>query len=230
MSEERVGIFELSEKSEAKTVDVVAVHGIMGDPFETWKHENGNIWLRDFLAKDLPFARVMTYGYDSAVAFSKGVGNVEDKARSLLNQLSAERATSGSEGRNGRPIVFICHSLGGIIVKKAMVLAHERNSEPDFKDILDNTKAMAFLSVPHKGSDTAWWGTFGANILNSASLGTSTNKKLIKDLKKHSPALMDISKQFVPRSQSLTIYAFYERRKTGPILVGTYVEIYCSSC
>ena len=225
MSAERVGIFELSEKTQAKTVDVVAVHGIMGDPFETWKHENGKIWLKDFLAKDLPFARIMTFGYDSAVAFSKGVGNIEDNARSLLNQLSAERATSGPEGRIGRPIVFICHSLGGIIVKKAMVLAHERSTEPDFKDILDNTKAMAFLSVPHKGSDIAWWGNFAANILNSASMGTSTSRKLIKDLKKHSPALMDISKQFVPRSQGLTVYAFYERRKTGPILVGTCFEI-----
>ena len=223
MSAERVGIFELSERSQAKTVDVVAVHGIMGHPLETWKHENGKVWLKDFLAKDLPSARIMTFGYDSAVAFSKGVGNIEDNARFLLNQLSAERA--GSEGRSGRPIVFVCHSLGGIVVKKAMVLAHERSSELDFKDILENTKAMAFLSVPHKGADIAWWGTFGANILNSASLGTSTSKNLIKDLKKHSPALMDISKQFVPRSQGLTIYAFYERRKTGPILVGTYFEI-----
>ena len=219
MSGERFGIFELSEKSQAKTVDVVAVHGIMGHPFETWKHENGKLWLRDFLATDLPFARIMTFGYDSAVAFSKGVGNIEDNARFLLNQLSVERA--GSSRRSGRPIVFVCHSLGGIIVKKAMVLAHERSTEPDFKDILDNTKAMAFLSVPHKGADIAWWGTFGANILNSASMGTSTNKKLIKDLKKYSPVLMDISRQFVPRSQGLTIYAFYERTKTGPILVGT---------
>lgn len=186
MSAGRIGIFALSEQTQAKTVDVVAVHGLMGDPFETWKHENGKFWLRDFLAKDLPFARIMAYGYDSAVAFSKGWRNVEDTARSLLVQLSAERATSGFEGRNGRPVVFICHSLGGVIVKKAMVLAHEHSTKPDFKDILDNTKAMAFLSVPHRGATISWWGSFRANIFDSASIGTSTSKKLIKDLKKHS--------------------------------------------
>ena len=87
MSAERVRLFELSEKSQAKTVDVVAVHGIMGHPFETWKHRNGKVWLKDFLAKDLPFARIMTFGYDSAVAFSKGVGNIEDNARFFLTSL-----------------------------------------------------------------------------------------------------------------------------------------------
>ena len=90
--------------------------------------------------------------------------------------------------------MFVCHSLGGIIVKKAMVLAHERSSEPVFKDILDNTKAMAFPSVPHRGSDAAWWGTVGANVLKNVSMGTSTNKMLIKDLKKNSPALMEVSR------------------------------------
>ena len=126
--------------------------------------------------------------------------------------------------------MFICHSLGGIIVKKAMVLAHERSSELDFKDILDNTKSMTFLSVPHRGSDAAWWGDLGANILKSASMGIWTNRRLIKGLKMQSPALMDISKQFVPRSQSLAIYAFYERRKTGPILVRISFEIYRFTC
>ena len=118
------------------------------------------------------------------MAFSKGVGNIKDNARFILNQLSAERAVYGSEGSKGRPIVFICHSLGGIIVKKPMVLAHERSSEVDFKDILDSTKAMAFLSVPYRGSDAAWWGDLGANILKSASMGIGTNRRLIKGLKK----------------------------------------------
>ena len=172
----------------------------------------------------------MTFGYDSAVAFSKSVEYIEDNALTLLNQLGAERVMCGSEGQDGRPIVFICHSLGGIIVKKAMVLAHERSSEPAFKDILDNTKAMAFLSVPHRGSDIAWWGTAGANVLKNLCMETSTSSMLIRDLRKNSPALMDISRQFVPRSQDLKIYAFYELRKIGPILVGTCFNTYCWSC
>ena len=71
MSGEQFGIFELSERSQAKTVDVVAVHGLMGDAFESWTHENRKMWLKDFLVEDVPFARIMPFGYDSAVAFSK---------------------------------------------------------------------------------------------------------------------------------------------------------------
>ena len=221
MSAERFGLFELSGKSPVKHVDVVAVHGLMGDPFETWKHENGKMWLKDFLVEDMPSARIMTFGYDSAVALSKSVGKIEDNALSLLNQLGVERSPPNPAFWNKRPIVFVCHSLGGIIVKKAMVLAHERRSEPAFKDILGNTKAMAFLSVPHRGSDIAWWGAAGANVLKTLCMETSTSSMLIRDLRKNSPALMDISRQFVPRSQNLKLYAFYELMKTGVILVGT---------
>ena len=227
MSAGRFGLFELSGKSPVKHVDVVAVHGLMGDPFETWKHENGKMWLKDFLVEDMPSARIMTFGYDSAVALSKSVGKIEDNALSLLNQLGVERSPPNPAFWNKRPIAFVCHSLGGIIVKKAMVLAHERSSEPAFKDILDNTKAMAFLSVPHRGSDAAWWGNVGANLLRNVSMGISTSSELIRDLQKNSPALMDILRQFVPRSESLKIYAFYELRKTGTVLVGTRFETYC---
>ncbi|SLM37180.1 Tetratricopeptide-like helical domain [Lasallia pustulata] len=188
---QKIGLFELSKNGERKTVDVVAVHGLQGDAYLTWKHDNGSLWLRDFLPADIPFARIMTFGYDSTVAFSKSVANIEDKALELLNRLSAKR-------------------LGGIVVKKALILAHERSSDPDYKDVLDNTKAIAFLGVPHKGSDSAWWATFAANALKGASIGTSTNTALVADLKKDSTTLSNISKQFVDRARDLIIYTFYE--------------------
>lgn len=223
MSRERVGLFELSAGNESKTVDVVAVHGLQGDAFKTWEHENGSLWLRDFLAKDLPFARVMTFGYDSTVAFSKSVAQIEDKALDLLNRLGAERIRSDPAASNVMPIVFICHSLGGILVKKAIALAHDRCSIPEFGDIADHTKAIAFMGVPHKGSSSAWWGNLAANILNGVSVGTSTNTRLVADLRKDSSTLINISSQFVHRSQGLKIYTFYETRKLGPVVV-------CSIC
>ena len=61
-------------------------------------------------------------------------------------------------------------------------------------------------------------------------MGMSTSSELSRDLQKNSPALMNISRQFVPRSESLKIYAFYELRKIGTVLVGTHFETYCWSC
>jgi hypothetical protein len=71
----------------------VAVHGLGGDPYKTWTHENGTLWLRDIAAEQLPEARIYTFGYDSAFAFSQGTGNVRDFARSLLEALRLERVS-----------------------------------------------------------------------------------------------------------------------------------------
>ena len=130
----------------------------------------------------------MTFGYELAWAFRSSVSGIEHKALDLLNRLSAKR----NDDTPKWPIVFICHSLGGIVVKKALILAHERSSYPEFDDILANTKAIAFLAVPHKGSGSAWWGDFAANALKGASIGLSTNSALVADLRKNSSALTDI--------------------------------------
>ena len=216
-SKESIGLFELSNNDNEKSVDVVAVHGLQGDAYETWKHDNGFIWLKDFLPAQVPSARIMTFGYDSTVAFSKSVAKLDDKALDLLNRLGGKRSvpTKGCS----RPIVFICHSLGGILVKKALILAHERSSDPEYRDILENTNAIAFIGVPHKGSDSAWWATFAANALKGASLGTSTNTALVADLKKDSSTLTSVSKQFVDRTAQLQIYTFYETQKLYGVVV-----------
>ncbi|KAF1924628.1 uncharacterized protein M421DRAFT_36145, partial [Didymella exigua CBS 183.55] len=63
------GLFLLDEKKlpddskDIKGVDIVAIHGLNGDAYTTWQHENGTLWLRDLLPNDLPGSRVFTYGY-----------------------------------------------------------------------------------------------------------------------------------------------------------------------
>ena len=73
---------------------IVAVHGLCGDPYETWTEEtSGNLWLRDFLPSQVPNTRIMSYGYDSFVAFSKSEIELSDVAADLLNRLNDERDT-----------------------------------------------------------------------------------------------------------------------------------------
>ena len=214
---EKIGLFELTNDDLEKTVDVVAVHGLQGDAYGTWEHDNGSLWLRDILPAHIPFARIMAFGYDSTVAFSKSVAKLDDKALELLNRLGQKRSVS-TDG-SSRPIVFICHGLGGIVVKKALILAHERSYDSEYQDVLENTKAIAFMGVPHKGSDSAWWANFAANALKGASGGTSTNTALVADLRKDSTTLTNISKQFVDRTARLQIYSFYETQKLYGVVV-----------
>jgi hypothetical protein len=82
----------------------------------TWTAENGKLWLRDFLPSQLPSARIMSFGYNSDTALSKAVTDIDDVASMLLSRLNLQRQL---EEERKRPIVFISHSLGGIVVKKA---------------------------------------------------------------------------------------------------------------
>ena len=74
--------------------DVIAIHGLMGHPRDTWTYKNtkGEVyWLHDFLPKKLPGARIYTYGYDSRVFLSPHTGDIYSYAKKLLDALSRQR-------------------------------------------------------------------------------------------------------------------------------------------
>ena len=116
-----LGMFVLANKpsQNAKVVDIVAIHGLNGHYLNTWTEKTASgeqvNWLRDFLPKQIPSARIMSYGYNSAVQFSKSVADIGTFAEQLLNDLMSWR---NSPAEKLRPIIFIFHSLGGIVFKQ----------------------------------------------------------------------------------------------------------------
>ena len=121
----------------------------------------------------------MIFGFDSAVAFSKSVARIDDKALELPNHLSAKRPPA-TPGAPSKPIVFLYHRLGEIMGKRAPIVANERDSNLNYKEILDNTRGIAFMGVPYQGSDSASWASFSANLLKSASIGNPSTPLLCK--------------------------------------------------
>ena len=79
------------DKTDPRFPDIVAIHGIGGDAYKTWTHENGTLWLRDFLPKSIKGARIFSFGYDAEVVLTKSQAELDDFARSLLNKLRVER-------------------------------------------------------------------------------------------------------------------------------------------
>jgi hypothetical protein len=81
-------------------------------------------WPRDFLPTDCPKAKIMTWGYDTVV--TKGFvaptnkSTIFDHAKDLLYALDRERS-------QGRPLMFVAYSLGGIVVKEVKLLYLNKN-------------------------------------------------------------------------------------------------------
>lgn len=118
--EGRWGLFVLEDQhdDDPDAIDIVALHGLNGHWEYTWTTRNARgeevLWLRDLLPLQVPHARVMSFGYDSVLQFSKSVAHIGTFADQLLESLMSRRTGGSSK----RPIIFVCHSLGGIVVKK----------------------------------------------------------------------------------------------------------------
>lgn len=67
------------------------VHGLGGDGKYTWTEDSEVLWPRDFLKKDIPHARVISFGYDSKVAKlsrqSVSQNNMDSHAADLCAEL-----------------------------------------------------------------------------------------------------------------------------------------------
>ena len=101
-------------------VDIVAIHGLNGHHERTWTAAAPATgvavnWLKDLLPIEVTSARIMSFSYNSTVQFSKSTADISTYADQLLEHLLAARS-KGSE--SSRPILFICHSLGGIVFKE----------------------------------------------------------------------------------------------------------------
>lgn len=75
------------------------------------------MWLRDIIPIDLPTARIFTYGYDTKLAGGKSNARISEYAKQFLNTVSDAR-----RGDPHRPIIFIGHSLGGLVIKEVRMI------------------------------------------------------------------------------------------------------------
>ncbi|KAG6187274.1 hypothetical protein E4U36_008191 [Claviceps purpurea] len=143
------GLRVLCDPKDAE-IDIVAVHGLGGQGFHSWttwdsKARKTKPWLQELLGADIPNARIMAFGYLSdGISFSYIVRNVVyGQALDLAKLLTARRRRDHT---NRRPLFFIAHSLGGWIVKRALIISSEA-ADPDLRDIELSTSGVAFFGT-----------------------------------------------------------------------------------
>jgi hypothetical protein len=188
--------------------DVVFVHGLDGDATTSWHPRNApdKFWPA-WLGADLPQVGVWSVDFDVAASAWKGTTMpLSDRAINVLDLLDLE-------GIGERPIVFVCHSLGGLLVKQ--MLRHGLDFGNDgYRKIATSTRGIVFLSTPHSGADIATWMTHLANVL---PLRISVS---VDELKSHDPRLRELNTWYRNTGTgSITNLVYCEKLSLNGILV-----------
>ncbi|KAL7946857.1 hypothetical protein V8C42DRAFT_318947 [Trichoderma barbatum] len=176
------GLTPLTAPLQDIAVDIIAVTGLAGHAFGSWKSKNKpDMWLRDFLPETIPNARILTYGYDTKLPGSQSEASIPDLSRRLLESIKTIR----SGHTKSRPLILIGHSLGGLVVKEALAEASE-GSEDD-RAVFRSCYAVLFFAVPNRGLD---------NSHLMAMVKGQPNEDLVNDLKQSSRFLSMLHQRF----------------------------------
>lgn len=177
-------------------------------------------WPMDWLAKDIPKLRILALDYPTALSSWRtdcdlNKDTLQERAKHVLKQLQDAKL-------GDRPIVWVAHSMGGLLVKQLLVICDEatrQKSDADkspsrkFKEnLLNQTKGIVFYSVPHKGSNLEW--IERRNLQKLLLLTTE-----VIELQKGSPILLELHEKFLD---------LIERRE-NPVKFLTFAETAISS-
>ncbi|QYT01581.1 DUF676 domain-containing protein [Trichoderma simmonsii] len=195
--------------SEDHKIDIIALLGLGGHAFGSFKEKGGSyMWLRDSLPYDLtsetkPIARVMIYGYDSTVAESKSMQNFEDFATKLNGSLQTLMNTTTI-----RPIILIGHSLGGLIIKQALILL-SGSEHKESQTLIRAVYGVVFFGTPHHGMDIS-------SLIPMA--GDGPNRSLIESLSHYNSQILtmqhrEFHKVLGDEGES-EVFCFYETLKS----------------
>ncbi|KAI8662890.1 hypothetical protein NCS56_01093800 [Fusarium sp. Ph1] len=204
------GIKTLHSSQDDK-IDIVFIHGLNGDCEKTWTAKTEvQPWPKVFLPSQVPNCRVLTYGYDAGLVDSSK-NRVSDHAHTLLTSLASQRQSDDSAER---PIIFICHSLGGLVCQDALVTAKQR-PEAHLQSIFHLTRGIVFLGTPHHGSSLAKWGEM---LSRSVGMMKQTNTDIVQLLTRDSEVLARIQDCFhtlimarnKEQANDIDITCFYE--------------------
>ncbi|KAL8916035.1 MAG: hypothetical protein Q9208_008736 [Pyrenodesmia sp. 3 TL-2023] len=197
------------------TVDIILVHGLGGTSQKTWcrNRDAEYFWPEKWLPSEPGFqqARILSFGYNAHFASSgrENILNIADFAKDLLFGMKYSLDHKSQELGIGRaPIIFVAHSMGGLVVKKAFILGQSDNQ---YRHIMTSTSAILFLSTPHRGTNLAEL----LNRILAVSVFNHSAKHYIAELKQNSPALQDINEQFRNIAPQMQIFSFFETHQTA---------------
>ena len=119
-----------------RSTAIVFIHGIHGSPDGTWKNESNMAYWPDLMKRDQTFsdADVIVEGYPTP--YTGNHNDVDDIAHSLEMRLK-------NVFTSHKRVIFICHSLGGLIVKQMII---------DYPNLAQKVPFIVFYATPGSGA------------------------------------------------------------------------------
>lgn len=182
--------------------DVIFVHGLEGDVRATWMSDIGHaetFWPQ-WIAQAFPRCRVWSLDYGaSATEWWGSAMRLSDRAKNVADRLL-------QLGIGTAPVIFIAHSLGGLVVKAVLQHAFQANSDATVHKLWQQTRGIAFLGTPHRGARLASVGRWLMFIRPA---------RTIDDLVFQKPELRDLNELFRDRlAEKLLLRVYREAKRT----------------
>ncbi|KAM9435365.1 protein SERAC1 [Clarias gariepinus] len=215
--------------SEPIKADILFVHGLLGAAFKTWRQKDCDLteveksagiqedytecWPKSWLAADCPNLRILSVEYDTHLSDWRAKCPAENQRKSLAYRSGELLRKLKAAGVGDRPVVWVAHSMGGLLVKKMLL---DASTDPELSSLLKNTKGVLFYSVPHRGTFMAEY-SVNVRYLLFPSIE-------VRELCKDSPTLRELNENFLnmARDREFKILSFVE---TAPTSVGPMINV-----
>lgn len=188
---------------------IVFVHGLLSEGDRAWQSSKAR-WFDIVTSDDSLSEWDVLCGEWYTTAFS-GEHDVKDAANKLMSELSNPLGTDHAPALDRKKIIFVCHSMGGLVVRKMLI---------DNPQILEGRFVSCYtLSTP----------AYGVKLPNLVRSPLLPRNALVDDLEPTDEELLAIDHQFRQLVQdnpdSLTGLEAYEEFMVAPRL-GFLVPVY----
>jgi pimeloyl-ACP methyl ester carboxylesterase len=187
------------------SIDIIFVHGLNGSARGTWDFGDQPSW-DTWIKKVHPDARIWSLAYRLRSSWWRGGSMaIQDRAVNVL-------ATIYGDLSGETPILFVCHSYGGLLVKQMLSTGLCR-AHNEYGGLAARVKAMVFLGTPHNGSRVADYVNALKSILRSSAA--------IAELRQNAPHLRELGGWFRNQAQSSgwKMRVFFETMNTRGVRV-----------
>ncbi|KAF9876813.1 hypothetical protein CkaCkLH20_05659 [Colletotrichum karsti] len=158
-----------------------------------------HLWVRQGIRKDVNKARVLLYRHREMI---EGL-TLDELADDLIEQVWSVREGN----QRSRPLFFIAHSIGGLVVESALLKATQSSR---YKPFMYNCHGVTFFATPHRGSSYLSMRNLENSIQRLLRLQRPLPQSISNELRLGHKPMLKMHDKFATIAAELKIWSFYE--------------------